>query len=179
MLSDNDRKRLCQISQSIRQLSPSHQSDVSWLITLVSDLSQVRPLDGRTRLPITRKSITHKFSIMSSDDNGDPSTKEFFLTVGLYKNGNPGEIFFRWSLRSDDVSIMMDQWALEFSMLLQHGVPIESLCNKFIGVSCKPSGPVTSGNKDFKIFSCSSPFDYVAKYLIFKFAGEENEDEHI
>lgn len=163
MLTDSDRDRLVGIVKRADDLDGQIREDVLWLIGALARIPKPR----RSRLQDSRDSLTHKFTIYSDDGPHD-----FFLTVGLYHDCRPGEIFFRWSLRSDDVSIMMDQWAMAISMLLQYGMTVEELCEKYIAVSCEPSGPVKQPDSDFQISFCKSPFDYVAKYLMFRFGGE-------
>jgi len=162
--------KISDIAKRAVEAPDQYRDDIKWLLSILAR-------GGRRRLPDTRESFTHKFTITSID-----GPRDFFLTVGLYDDGSPGEIFFKFGLKAPDnkmtdsvpsdlldVSIHMDQWALCFSMLLQYGVPILSLCEKFIGVCCEPSGAVRQSDGRFDISFCSSPFDYVGKYLRFRF----------
>ena len=85
----------------------------------------------RHKLQEERASITHKFKV------GD---HEGYITVGLYPNGEPGELFITMAKEGSTVSGLMDSFALAVSIALQHGVPLELFCEKFAHTRFEPSG---------------------------------------
>ena len=84
--------------------------------------AQAPPRAVRNRLPAERASVTHKFALAGH---------EGYITVGLYPNGSPGEIFIRMAKEGSTVSGLMDSFATAISLALQHGVPLRVLCEKF------------------------------------------------
>ncbi len=110
----------------------------------------------RHRLPEERLSITHKFSV---------GGHEGYLTVGLYKDGVPGEIFITMAKEGSTISGLMDSFACAVSIGLQHGVPLKLLCEKFAHTRFEPSG--WSGNPD--IGYAKSIMDYVFRWLQLRF----------
>jgi len=110
----------------------------------------------RHRLPDERLSITHKFSI---------GGHEGYLTVGLYKDGMPGEIFITMAKEGSTVSGLMDSFACAVSIGLQHGVPLKLLCEKFAHTRFEPSG--WSSNPD--IGYAKSIMDYIFRWLQLRF----------
>ena len=85
----------------------------------------------RRRLPDERRAITHHFSIAG---------QEGYLTVGVYDDGLPGEIFVRMAKEGSTISGLMDSIATVVSLALQHGVPLDLLCAKFSHTRFEPSG---------------------------------------
>jgi ribonucleoside-diphosphate reductase alpha chain len=120
------------------------------------DESAAPPKAVRHRLPEERLSITHKFSV---------GGHEGYLTVGLYKEGVPGEIFITMAKEGSTVSGLMDSFACAVSIGLQHGVPLKLLCEKFAHTRFEPSG--WSGNPD--IGFAKSIMDYVFRWLQLRF----------
>jgi len=117
----------------------------------------------RRRLADERQSLTHKFSIAG---------QEGYLTVGMYDDGSPGEIFICMSKEGSTVSGLMDCFATAISMALQYGVPLKVLCNKFSHTRFEPSG--FTNNKDVPI--AKSIMDYIFRWLALKFlSAEQNE----
>ena len=110
----------------------------------------------RHRLPDERLSITHKFSV---------GGHEGYLTVGLYKDGMPGEIFITMAKEGSTVSGLMDSFACAVSIGLQHGVPLKLLCEKFAHTRFEPSG--WSHNQD--IGYAKSIMDYIFRWLQLRF----------
>ncbi|MCP5488997.1 MAG: vitamin B12-dependent ribonucleotide reductase, partial [Verrucomicrobia bacterium] len=94
-----------------------------------SNGSKVRPL--RRRMPSTRRSVTHKFDIAGH---------EGYLTVGLYDDGKPGELFITMAKEGSTVGGLMDAFGTAISMCLQYGVPVKSLVEKFAHTRFEPSG---------------------------------------
>ena len=102
----------------------------------------------RRRLPDERHSLTHHFSV---------GGQEGYVTVGLYEDGLPGELFIRMAKEGSTVSGLMDSFATAVSLALQYGVPLRVLCDKFSHTRFEPSG--WSGNP--KIGYAKSLEDYV------------------
>ncbi|HUM13486.1 MAG TPA: vitamin B12-dependent ribonucleotide reductase [Myxococcaceae bacterium] len=120
----------------------------------------------RRRLPDERRSITHKFSI---------GGHEGYLTVGMYDDGTPGELFVVMAKEGSVVSGLMDSFATAISLALQYGVPLQVLADKFSHTRFEPSG--FTGNPDIPI--AKSITDYIFRWLSLKFdkpALEEGED---
>jgi len=110
----------------------------------------------RHRLQEERASITHKFSI---------GGHEGYITVGLYPNGQPGEIFIRMAKEGSTVSGLMDAFATSVSLALQHGVQLKVLCEKFAHTRFEPSG--WTGNE--QIGYAKSLMDYIFRWLSLRF----------
>lgn len=119
----------------------------------------------RKRLPNTRNSVTHKFSI---------GTQEGYLTVGLYEDGSPGEIFIVMSKQGSFAQGAIDALATMMSLALQYGVPVESIVNKLKGTSFDPSGITT--NEDIRF--ASSITDYIGKFLERNFLDRNSVEKH-
>jgi len=110
----------------------------------------------RRRLPDERKSITHKFSVGGHDG---------YLTVGMYEDGTPGEIFIVMAKAGSTLSGVMDSFATAVSLGLQHGVPLRLFVNKFSHVRFEPHG--FTKNADIPI--AKSIVDYIFRWLGIKF----------
>jgi ribonucleoside-diphosphate reductase alpha chain len=106
----------------------------------------------RERLPDTRQSITHKFSI---------SGHEGYITVGLYPDGRPGELFITMAKEGSTIGGLMDCFGTAVSMSLQYGVPLEVYVNKFSHTRFEPMG--FTKNPDIKI--AKSLVDYIFRWL--------------
>jgi len=111
----------------------------------------------RRRLSDERRSITHKFSI-----NG---VHEGYFTVGLYEDGMPGELFITMAKQGSTICGLMDTIATMSSIMLQYGVPLEVLVNKFSHMRFEPAG--FTKNPDIKI--AKSVVDYIFRWLGLKF----------
>jgi ribonucleoside-diphosphate reductase alpha chain len=118
--------------------------------------AQEPPRAVRHRLPEERASLTHKFGIAGH---------EGYITVGLYPNGQPGEIFIRMAKEGSTVSGLMDSFATAASLALQHGVPLKVLCEKFAHSRFEPSG--WTGNE--QIGYAKSIMDYIFRWLQLRF----------
>ncbi len=114
----------------------------------------------RRRLSDERTSITHKFSIAGH---------EGYITVGLYDDGQPGELFIRMSKEGSTIAGLMDSFATSVSFGLQYGVPLKFYVDKFSHVRFEPSG--WTGNQ--QIPYAKSIMDYIFRWLSNKFIGEE------
>ena len=122
----------------------------------VVDEAAAPPRAVRHRLPDERLSITHKFKV---------GGHEGYLTVGLYKDGMPGELFITMAKEGSTVSGLMDSFACATSIALQHGVPLKLLCEKFAHTRFEPSG--WSNNQD--IGYAKSIMDYIFRWLQLRF----------
>jgi ribonucleoside-diphosphate reductase alpha chain len=120
------------------------------------EVTQGPPRAVRHRLPEERPSLTHKFSIAGH---------EGYITVGLYPNGQPGEIFIKMAKEGSTVSGLMDSFATAVSLSLQHGVPLKVLCEKFAHLRFEPSG--WTGNE--QIGFAKSIMDYIFRWLQLRF----------
>src|SRR3981189_875807 len=89
------------------------------------------PAANRHRLPGGRGGIPPHFSI---------SGHEGYLTVGLYANGQPGEIFVRMAKEGSTIAGLMECFGTVVSVSLQHGVPLKVLCDKLSHTRFEPSG---------------------------------------
>ena len=106
----------------------------------------------RERLPDTRQSVTHKFNI---------SGHEGYITVGLYPDGRPGELFITMAKEGSTIGGLMDCFGTAVSMSLQYGVPLEVYVNKFSHTRFEPWG--YTKNPDIKI--AKSLVDYIFRWL--------------
>jgi ribonucleoside-diphosphate reductase alpha chain len=118
--------------------------------------AQAPPRAVRHRLPAERASVTHKFAL---------GGHEGYITVGLYPNGSPGEIFIRMAKEGSTVSGLMDSFATAISLSLQHGVPLRVLCEKFAHTRFEPSG--WTGNPE--IGYAKSIMDYIFRWIQIRF----------
>jgi ribonucleoside-diphosphate reductase alpha chain len=125
-----------------------------------TDLDAARPV--RRKLPDEREAVTHKFSIAGH---------EGYLTVGLYENQQPGEIFLRMAKEGSTVSGLMDTIATMTSIALQYGVPLKALVDKFSHTRFEPAG--FTNNRNIPI--AKSMMDYVFRYLGHRFLQGEPE----
>jgi ribonucleoside-diphosphate reductase alpha chain len=115
---------------------------------------QPAPSQSRRRLPETRRSITHKFGI---------GAMECYVTVGLYEDGRPGEIFINPGKQGSTLSGILDSFAMTFSVAMQYGAPLEVMVEKLAHQQYEPSGITTS--KDPDLMFAASISDYLAKWL--------------
>lgn len=106
----------------------------------------------RERLPDTRDSLTHKFSV---------GGHEGYINVGLYPDGRPGELFITMAKEGSTVGGLMDAFGTAISICLQYGVPLEVLVNKFSHTRFEPMGHTT--NPDIRI--AKSVVDYIFRWL--------------
>jgi len=126
----------------------------------------------RRRLPDTRTAVTHKF---------DVAGHEGYLTVGLFEDGQPGELFITMAKEGSTIGGLMDCIGTLTSLALQYGVPLEALMRKFAHQRFEPSG----FTKNPEIRNASSIIDYVFRWLALQFipghresiAGSRNQRE--
>src|SRR5215472_6452445 len=124
-----------------------------------ADLSTTRP--QRRRLADERRAITHHFSV---------GGQEGYVTVGLYEDGQPGELFVKMAKEGSTVSGLTDAFATSVSLALQYGVPLRVLCDKFSHMRFEPSG--WSGNA--RVGYAKSIMDYIFRWLELRFLKEES-----
>ncbi len=114
----------------------------------------------RRKLSDERKSITHKFSI---------GGHEGYITVGMYEDGTPGEVFISMAKEGSTISGLMDSFATSISYALQYGVPLKFFVDKFSHVRFEPSG--WTGNP--QVPYAKSIMDYIFRWMGTKFLGPE------
>ncbi len=131
-------------------LAPAHSNVVEKIVERIVE----RPL--RRRLPDTRNAITHKF---------DVAGHEGYITVGLYEDGTPGEVFITMAKEGSTIGGLMDTIATLVSVSLQYGVPVESLVRKFEHVRYEPSGMTRNPEIPF----AKSLTDYIFRWLAMEF----------
>jgi ribonucleoside-diphosphate reductase alpha chain len=110
----------------------------------------------RERLPDTRQSVTHKFSVAGH---------EGYITVGLYPDGRPGEMFITMAKEGSTIGGLMDAFGTAVSMSLQYGVPLEDYVRKFSHMRFEPQGHTK--NPDIRI--AKSIIDYIFRWLGIEF----------
>jgi ribonucleoside-diphosphate reductase alpha chain len=113
----------------------------------------------REILPSTRSSTTHKFSV---------SGFEGYLTIGLFEDGRPGEIFIKMSKEGSTLSGLIQGFCRSFSISLQYGLPIEEAVSRFKGMRFEPSGATSNP----EIPQATSILDYIARYLEYEFGAK-------
>jgi len=118
------------------------------------------PAPRRQRLPDERRSITHKFDI---------GGHEGYITVGLYENGQPGELFLTMAKEGSTISGFADAFAQAISYALQYGVPLQDLVDKFSHVRFEPAG--MTKNPDIRF--AKSIVDYIFRWMAVKFLSPE------
>jgi ribonucleoside-diphosphate reductase alpha chain len=120
-------------------------------------------LPERARLPDTRQSITHKFSIIGY---------EGYFTVGLFEDGRPGELFIKMAKQGSTMSGLLDTIGVLTSLALQYGVSVETLARKFQYMRFEPSGPTHHA----ELGVAHSVVDYVFRWLGIMFSSEFREE---
>ena len=120
--------------------------------------SSRRPV--RRKLPDERQAITHKFDIQGH---------EGYITVGLFENGQPGEIFLVMAKEGSTISGFADAFAQAISYALQYGVPLQALVDKFSHVRFEPSGMTRNPEIRF----AKSIVDYIFRWMASKFLSPE------
>jgi ribonucleoside-diphosphate reductase alpha chain len=142
-------------------LSTSRDDGPTKAATASESVTEPRPV--RRRLPDERRSLTHKFDVQGH---------EGYVTVGLYDDGTPGEIFLTMAKEGSTISGLMDAFALQTSMALQYGVPLRSMVNKFSHVRFEPSG----FTKNPEIPIAKSIIDYIFRWLASRFLDPEDQE---
>jgi ribonucleoside-diphosphate reductase alpha chain len=138
---------------------PDLESRIKELETEIARLSSFAGKPLRRRLSDTRTAITHKFDIAGH---------EGYLTVGLFENHQPGELFITMAKEGSTIGGLMDGIGTLTSMALQYGVPLDALVRKFAHVRFEPSG----FTKNADIRNAASITDYVFRWMAFQFIPE-------
>ena len=128
------------------------------------DVIEGEPKAVRHKLPDERKAVTHKFDIAGH---------EGYLTVGLYEDGSPGELFVTMAKEGSTISGLMDAFATQTSYALQFGVPLKFMVDKFSHMRFEPSG--FTKNKEIPI--AKSIVDYIFRWMASHFLPVEDQDE--
>jgi len=133
--------------------------------TLTIDLADLEAAiysPHRHRLPATRPSTTHKFNV---------ANHEGYLTVGMFEDGTPGELFITMAKEGSTVGGLMDAFATVISLCLQYGVPLEDLVKKFSHQRFEPNG--MTSNRDIPF--AKSIVDYIFRWLGMEFLADYRE----
>lgn len=149
--SDKNGAEVSSLKSKIAEL----EAEVQRLMKKLSDVSQ--PI--RRRLPDTRKAITHKFEIAGH---------EGYFTVGIFDDGQPGEIFITMAKEGSTIGGLMDTIGTLTSLALQYGVPLDALVKKFAFQRFEPSG--YTNNPDIR--HATSITDYVFRWMAIQFIPE-------
>ena len=147
-------------SKKIQPLSAAKGSKKAAEPGQATEVSGFRPV--RRKLPLERRAITHKFSI---------GGHEGYITVGMYDDGQPGEIFLVMAKEGSAISGLMDSFATAISLALQYGVPLKVLIDKFSHTRFEPSGH--TGNPEVPY--AKSLVDYIFRWLASKFLPREEQ----
>jgi ribonucleoside-diphosphate reductase alpha chain len=131
---------------------------------VVKEVVKVVETPKRRKLPDERASITHKFDIAGH---------EGYITVGLFEDGQPGEIFLVMAKEGSTISGFADAFAQAISYALQYGVPLSSLVDKFSHVRFEPSGMT----KNPEVRFAKSIVDYIFRWMATKFLNKEAQYE--
>lgn len=123
---------------------------------------QKMKIPQRRRMPAERRSITHKFRV---------GNQEGYLTVGLYEDGTPGEIFVKMAKEGSVLAGLTDSFALAISMALQYGTPLKVLVDKFAHTRFDPSG--WTDNPQIQV--AKSIVDYIFRWIALKFLPENEQ----
>jgi ribonucleoside-diphosphate reductase alpha chain len=118
------------------------------------------PRAAREKMPVERDSVTHKFSV---------GGHEGYITVGMYHDKRPGEVFIKMSKEGSTLSGIMDGLALTISLGLQYGVPLKVFVDKLLNTRFEPSGITANPNIRF----VSSVLDYIARWLGGRFISSD------
>ena len=128
--------------------------------TTEKEVEAATPRPARRRLPDERQAMTHKFDIAGH---------EGYITVGLFEDGTPGEIFLVMAKEGSTISGFADAFAQAVSYALQYGVPLQVLVDKFSHVRFEPSG--ITKNPGVRV--AKSIVDYVFRWMATKFLSAE------
>jgi ribonucleoside-diphosphate reductase alpha chain len=127
---------------------------------VLEEATAAAPMPARHKLPDERQSITHKFDIAGH---------EGYITVGLYEDGMPGELFLTMAKEGSTISGFADAFAQAISYALQYGVPLQDLVDKFSHVRFEPAG--MTKNPDVRF--AKSIVDYIFRWMAAKFLSPE------
>jgi ribonucleoside-diphosphate reductase alpha chain len=143
-----------------KRTQPLNTKQEAKAVQAVESTASQEPKPLRHKLPDVRRAITHKFSISGHDG---------YLTVGLYEDGQPGEVFLKMAKEGSTISGLMDTVAIMTSIALQYGVPLKALVDKFSHTRFEPAGFTQNPEIPF----AKSVMDYVFRWLGITFASGE------
>jgi ribonucleoside-diphosphate reductase alpha chain len=129
---------------------------------VLEEATAAAPMPARHKLPDERRSLTHKFDIAGH---------EGYITVGLYEDGLPGELFLTMAKEGSTISGFADAFAQAISYALQYGVPLQDLVDKFSHVRFEPAG--MTRNPDVRF--AKSIVDYIFRWMATKFLSPESQ----
>jgi ribonucleoside-diphosphate reductase alpha chain len=147
--ADDVEAALAEVSDQVAEVVVAVAAEPELVERVVERIIE-RPM--RRRLPETRQSITHRFNVAGH---------EGYLTVGLYDDGAPGELFITMSKEGSTIGGLMDSLGTAISVALQYGVPIESLTKKFEHQRFEPMGMSTNPDIPF----AKSLVDYIFRWM--------------
>ena len=139
-------------SQPLMTSKKADSADAAAVAVATGPVVIAEPKPYRRRLPVERNAVTHKFDIAGH---------EGYITVGLYDDGQPGEIFLKMAKEGSTISGLMDTFATTVSVALQYGVPLHDLVFKFAHVRFEPSG--FTSNPEIPI--AKSIIDYIFRWM--------------
>lgn len=148
------------MSQALSNKSDKEEDKEDDVEAKVIEKIIVKEVPRRRKLPQERLSLTHKFDI---------SGHEVYVHVGMYEDGNPGEIFIQMGKEGSTLSGIMDTLALSLSMNLQYGVPVAVLAEKLTHLRFEPMG--MTSNKEIPMVK--SIMDYLGRWLALKFLPKD------
>lgn len=128
----------------------------------VAPVAEQASAPRRRRMPDERRAINHKFLV---------GGHKGYITVGLYDDGTPGEMFITMAKEGSVISGLMDAFATSISIGLQYGVPLQVLVNKFVHMRFEPSG--FTNNPNIRI--AKSIIDYIFRWMSMKFLSSEDQ----
>ncbi len=128
----------------------------------VAPVAEQTSAPRRRRMPDERRALNHKFLV---------GGHKGYITVGLYDDGTPGEMFITMAKEGSVISGLMDAFATSVSIGLQYGVPLQVLVNKFVHMRFEPSG--FTNNPNIRI--AKSIVDYIFRWMSMKFLPSEDQ----
>ena len=149
-------------SKRVQPLNVAKDADKKKTNIDVTALEAAMLSPHRRRLPATRSSVTHKFNV---------ANHEGYLTVGLFEDQVPGELFVSMAKEGSTVGGMMDAFATAISLCLQYGVPLSDLVRKFSNQRFEPNG--MTANRDIPF--AKSIVDYIFRWLGLEFLDDYRE----
>jgi ribonucleoside-diphosphate reductase alpha chain len=127
-------------------------------------------MSERRRLPVERKAVTHRFVIRAQD-----GAHKGYVTAGLFVDGSVGEIFVKLDKQGSEISGLLDCWAIAVSWLLQSGISLQQICDKYRGHRFHPGGITENPNVRF----AASPVDYIVRWLEGSFVDNQLHNDNI
>jgi ribonucleoside-diphosphate reductase alpha chain len=147
-------------SKRTQPLNTSKDKTADEVKAVAAQVVAAQPQPVRRRLPDERRAITHKFEI---------GGHEGYITVGLFADGTPGEVFLVMAKEGSTISGFADSFAQSISYALQYGVPLQVLVDKFSHTRFEPSGMT----KNPEVRFAKSIVDYIFRWMATKFLSPE------